>query len=196
MTTKFKRYGFETNARASNETIQKVRNLESEGLGTMEISRMLGIHPSTVRKYRLSRSISSLPPISEELQNRIRELRQAGLSTTDICKQVGVSRPTVIKYGGNAKRIDWDAMTEKISELEKQGIFRRKAQAQILGVHYNTLLVHFGPDRWSSVTTKEILEIRARAAKGEYAREIALDYGCSESTIYSVINRQGRYAHI
>lgn len=196
MTEKYKRYGFETNARVSNETVQKVRNLESEGYGTVTIAKMLGLHRTTVDKYRLTRGPAAIPALAEEKQQQIKDLRQQGKSTTEIVKLTGLSRKTVIKYGGNAPTINWDMMAAKIAALEKEGIFRRKAQAALLGVHYNTLLYHFGPDRWSTATTEDIRQIRQRYRDGELPREIAKDYGCSTSTIYCVLNYQGRFAHI
>lgn len=182
--------------RLSNEMIQKIRAMEEQGYGVNETCRRLDIQRSTVLKYRLNHTRKVKPPLPEEEQARIRQLRLEGLTTAQIVEKTGYSKPTVIKYGGKMRSTDWNAVAAEVARYEDLGIFNRRAQAVLLGIPYTTLLSHIGPSKWRTVTVKDIHSIRERYRNRESVKNLAAEYGCSETTIREVLNYAGAYKNV
>jgi DNA invertase Pin-like site-specific DNA recombinase len=134
--------------------------------------------------------------LSPKQRLQIRSLHAEGLKTVDIAKRVGIHRTTVLRHVGPTRIQDWDAIRRKVERLEEQGIFKRKEQAKLLGIHPNSLRNHLGGRPWLSVTAEDAAIIRERYSEGETTKQLAFEYRCSATSILSVINRKGRFANI
>lgn len=186
-----------TDRRASVALVIRVRALEEQGLGTLAIAKALGVHRSTVSRYRTSRQKGSIPPLAQDKVEQIRQLRAEGLTTVEIAKRVGVTQPTVTKYGGASRNPGrWIEVGKKIAALEEAGISSRREQAKVLGIAHSALYRHFGPTKWGKVTTKDLRSIRQRFYQGESAVSLAKEFGTSRTTIYKVVRRQERYQYL
>lgn len=92
--------------------------------------------------------------------------------------------------------VDWKEARRKLAELEARGIFDRRQQSEILGIHMESLRKHFGPRLWFRLKPKDFQRIRQRYLNGENTQDLANEFGCSRSTIYKVIHKQGRFQYL
>jgi DNA invertase Pin-like site-specific DNA recombinase len=173
--------------------ITKIRDLEVDGHDTKYIAMTLGVDPFTVRKYRLEKDPrGGRNPLDEELVLKIKKMRLDGATTKEICESLNVSRQSVYKYAGH-QFPRWEEISERVIELEEQGIYSRRKQASVLGVSYNALLKHVGPTNAYKLTIEDLREIRRLYYAGVSTQTIADDYKISRSTVYNIKNRRGNY---
>lgn len=92
------------NRYATEEDIQKMKDLRAKGLSTRQIMKETGFTNKTVIKYTGISDSGKAKRMSEEDIQKMNELRDQGLSNSQIAIELGVTHQTIVRHIGAQKK--------------------------------------------------------------------------------------------
>lgn len=113
----------------TNFKIERIRQLQKEGLTATQIAKEVGVTPKTVYKY-VDRSSDSnirnyVRDLTQETVDRIRQLRTGGLTYESIADKVGVSEGTAFRHSCLIETPQYSLRQDKndrIRQLHTEGL--------------------------------------------------------------------------
>lgn len=136
---------------ATDEQVEKMKNLRKEGKTHEEIADELNLLKSTVSRY-LRKEIGKAkitPEIIEEMRSQMRELRNEGMSYEKIAEELDISLETVTEYLEELEKRNREGLDERqinrIKNMGERGVSSRGI-ARSLGISISEVRKHMNEE--------------------------------------------------